>query len=254
MTVSLIISTYNYPEALRLSLHSLQRQTRMPDEVIIADDGSGEETRLLIESLQGEFGVSLLHVWHEDKGFRLAAIRNKAIRASSCDYVIQVDGDIVMEPHFVEDHIAFAERGYFCSGSRAMVSESRTHEAFRQDQFLPTCFSRGIEHRLNAVRCRMLTPFFRHHKRVNGCNLAFWRDDLFAVNGYDESIVGWGAEDHDLTDRLLRSGLQKKHIKFRAIQYHLWHRSASRDALQEHKDLIEARRREGIVRCQKGLV
>lgn len=254
MTVSLLISTYNYPQALRLSLQSALRQTRMPDEILVADDGSRDETRQLIEDMAKLFTIPVRHIWHEDKGFRLAGIRNKAIRACTSDYLIQIDGDIVMDEHFVEDHLQYAEHGFFCSGSRAMVSEQRTKQAFGEETFCPTAFSKGIEHRLNAVRCPWLTRFYHDYKRVNGCNLAFWVDDLRAVNGYDEDIVGWGCEDHDLTDRLRRLGLKKKHIKFRAIQYHLWHTTSSRDALQEHKQLIEERARLGIVRCEHGLV
>lgn len=253
MKVSLIVSTYNYPQALRLSLQSVLSQTRMPDEVLVADDGSGPETRRLVEEMREGFPVPLRHVWHEDKGFRLAAIRNKAIREAAGDYIIQIDGDIVMERHFIADHLAFAQEGFFCSGSRAMVSEGRTKRAFEEGRFVPSPFGRGIQHRLNALRCGLLTPFFHGHARVNGCNLAFWRKDLYAVNGYDEAIVGWGCEDHDLTDRLKRYGLRQRHIKFRAIQYHLWHRTAAKDALQQHKALLEERRSKGLVRCGNGL-
>src|ERR1700712_962551 len=102
---SLVISTYNWPQALELCLKSVATQKHLPDEVIIADDGSGEETRLLIDKYKKDFPVPLLHLWHEDKGFRKTIILNKAINQSSFEYIIQVDGDVILEKHFISDHL-----------------------------------------------------------------------------------------------------------------------------------------------------
>lgn len=253
MKVSLIISTYNYPGALNLCLQSVLRQTRMPDEILVADDGSRQETKEVIESFVTSLPVPLVHVWHEDRGFRLAAIRNKAIRQAIGEYIIQIDGDIVLERHFIEDHLRYAQKGYFCSGSRAMVSEKKTLEAIDAKVFLPTLFTAGIKARENSLRFPLLTPYFLNHKRVNGCNLAFWREDLFAVNGYDEAIEGWGCEDHDLTDRLRRAGIKQHHLKFMAIQYHLYHKSASKDSLSLNREILRRNELTGTIRCERGL-
>ena len=113
MTVSLIISTYNNPEYLYLTLKSVMNQRRLPDEILIADDGSGEATRTLVEEMAAESFVPLRHIWHEDEGFRLGAIRNKAIAEAKGEYIIQIDGDIVLHPPFVADHVKMAREGWF---------------------------------------------------------------------------------------------------------------------------------------------
>lgn len=254
MKVSLMISTYNTPQYLRLTLSSVMSQTVMPDEVIIADDGSGEETRVLIQEMRVIMSVPLVHVWHEDKGFRLAGIRNKAIKASTCDYIIQIDGDIVLDKHFIEDHKRYAKQGYYCTGSRAMVSKELTETAILSGYFLPQWYSAGIKHRLNALRCPFLVSHFHNYRRINGCNMAFWKKDLYAVNGYNEDIVGWGYEDNDIAERIERLGIRKRHIKFSAIEYHLWHKESPRNDQDSNRRIVERNRDTGIIKCPKGLV
>ena len=123
MTVSLIISTYNWPRALYLCLDSVMQQTVMPTEILIADDGSGISTRDVVKHFENISPVPVHHIWHEDRGFRLAAIRNKAIAASSGEYVIQIDGDLILHRHFIQDHIIFARKGCFVTGSRGIITE-----------------------------------------------------------------------------------------------------------------------------------
>lgn len=118
MTVSLIISTYNFPKALDICLQSVLQQSVLPDEVLIADDGSREETKKVVEKFQKQLPVPMIHVWHEDNGFRLTVIRNKAIAKASKDYIIQIDGDIILNRHFIKDHKRFARKNSFVSGSR----------------------------------------------------------------------------------------------------------------------------------------
>lgn len=116
MTVSLLVSTYNWPRALYLCLDSVMQQTVLPDEILIADDGSGMATRDVVRHFERISPVPMRHIWHEDRGFRVATIRNKAIAASTCDYIIQIDGDLILERHFVQDHILFAKPGCYVSG------------------------------------------------------------------------------------------------------------------------------------------
>ncbi len=129
MTVSLIISTYNRPDALRLCLDSILRQTTLPDEVIIGDDGSADDTRQVIEDFRKKCPVPLKHIWHEDDGFRLAMMRNKSVAAASGDYIVQIDGDIVLERHFIADHKAAATEGYFVKGSRVRLTDEFSRRA-----------------------------------------------------------------------------------------------------------------------------
>ncbi|MCC8153459.1 MAG: glycosyltransferase [Tannerellaceae bacterium] len=110
---SLIVSTYNRPEALNLCLKSIARQKVLPNEVVIGDDGSKEETRLLIEKFQKDFPVPIKHIWHEDKGFRLAMSRNKAVANCDYEYILEIDGDLILHPLYVSDHLYFAQKSFF---------------------------------------------------------------------------------------------------------------------------------------------
>ena len=237
-TCALLISTYNWPEALRLVLESIKTQTRMPDEVIIADDGSGNETRELIENFQKNFPCPLIHVWHEDDGFRKCIIWNKAIVRCSCDYIVQIDGDCVLSPRFIEDHLANARPGWFTCGSRTLLTRERTAQVLSEGTPSLTPFSPGVCNKFNAVRIPLLTRFFRERYRrrkpyiSKGCNMGFWRKDLIAVNGYNESISGWGREDAEIEVRLMKLGIRRQSLKFAGAQYHLFHKEndRSRDA------------------------
>ncbi len=253
MRVSLVISTYNWPQALEICLMSALSQTRLPDEIVIADDGSKEETRLLIESFKRQSKVPIIHVWHEDLGFRLAMIRNRALRALSGDYVIQVDGDVWMNPHFVADHIDVAERGYFIRGTRACVSEEVTQEIFQSKKVSLSPCARGVRQRFNATRLPF--AFSRAEKlgsQVKGCNMAFWKDDLVAVNGYNNQLQGWGHEDEELCWRLINLGLKKKIVKMHAVVYHLHHKLCSRESEDLHKEELKRCIEERVVRAANG--
>lgn len=226
-SVAVVISTYNNPEFLQLCLFSLCNQTCKPDEVVIADDGSTDATRHVVSHFEKRLPIK--YVWQEDKGFRKAMIMNKAFALCQSEYIIQVDGDIIMGRHFVEDHMKEARRGCYLNGSRGKFDKKKTDILKRDGHARPHFFSRGLHRRLNAIRIPFLTPLFyqyKKHKKVRGCNLSFWRKDLFAVNGYDNGMVGYGTEDIDLPARLERLGVMKRFVKFKAIEFHLHHREA----------------------------
>src|SRR3546814_319958 len=105
---SLIVSTYNWPEALTCCLNSIAAQTVLPTEIIIADDGSTEETKNATVDWSKRTHIPLIHVWHADQGFRLSEIRNKAIQRAAHPYIIQIDGDIILDSNFIEDHLKSA--------------------------------------------------------------------------------------------------------------------------------------------------
>jgi len=240
MKISLIISTYNWAEALGRVLESVALQTHLPDEILIADDGSGATTRELVERFQKTFPCPIIHVWHEDQGFRLAAIRNRAISQASGDYVVQIDGDCVLEKHFIEDHEASAESSAFCTGGRILCDAALTQKILSGEKFLrqPNFFTIGIRNRLNLLRVPALMSFLKARYKtgkpwlVKGCNMSFWREDLLKVNGYNESISGWGREDSEMAVRLSKLGLRLFHLKFGACLFHLFHKEndRSRDA------------------------
>lgn len=258
-SVSLIITTYNWPEALELSLLGMSRQTMMPDEVIIADDGSRPDTADLINEMRKAFPTSIVHVWHEDDGFRLAAIRNKAIAAAKGDYIIQIDGDIITDKHFVEDHIAFSKEGCFTAGSRVSTDANLCRNLIKEKRIDISLFERGIGNRLNRIRCKTLTNYFRFRYRKNkpydirGCNMAFWKKDLLAVNGYNEDIAGWGAEDSEIAARLISSGVKRQFLKFGAVIYHLYHKQNSRDQKDSNYAILRETVKNKTTYCKNGV-
>jgi len=247
MQTSLIISTYNWPEALHLVLRSVLIQTILPTEVIIADDGSRDDTRKLIEDFQQEFPVPLIHVWHEDKGFRLAEIRNKAIQRASCEYIIQIDGDVILSKRFISDHIHFAQKNCFITGSRVLLDEKMTEEALKNEIYHFSCLTPRLRNRPNAIRFPLFNSFIQLQNQllkklyhgIRGCNMSFWRQDLIDINGYDENFVGWGREDSDIVIRLVKKGVFKKKIKFAAIQFHLYHKENNKNMLDFNHHLLE---------------
>lgn len=258
MTTSLIIATYNWPEALELSLMSALNQSLLPDEIIVADDGSTEETKSMVDKYKALSKVPLLHVWHEDEGFRLAKIRNRAIAACSGDYVIQVDGDIIMHPDFVKDHVDFARKGSYVSGSRVNMNEELSKKLQREKTTKVNVFMKGTSNFLNGLHLPFLSRFQEDYRKedlyyVRGCNMAFWRDDLVKVNGYNEALQGWGREDNEIACRLNNIGNVRRIAKFRAIEFHQYHPECSRNSLSKNDDLLHRTIEEKLTRCEKGL-
>lgn len=258
MTTSLIIATYNWPEALELSLLSALNQSLLPDEIIVADDGSTEETKSMVDKYKALSKVPLLHVWHEDEGFRLAKIRNRAIAACSGDYVIQVDGDIIMHPDFVKDHVDFARKGSYVSGSRVNMNEELSKRLQREKTTKVNVFMKGTSNFLNGLHLPFLSRFQEDYRKedlyyVRGCNMAFWRDDLVTVNGYNEELQGWGREDNEISCRLNNIGDVRRIAKFRAIEFHQYHPECSRNSLSKNDDLLHRTIEEKLTRCEKGL-
>lgn len=230
MKITLIVTTYNWPEALRLSLESIKQQTRVPDEVIVADDGSGGATRQLIEQMRQDFPCPLYHSWIPDQGFRAALSRNEAVRRySTGDYLIFIDQDIILDRHFVADHEAMAEPGCFVAGGRAKLLPELTSRLTHGENLHLGFFTHGLTRRANLIHALWLHPLTKYlysWKPLYGrsANMAVWRDDFYKTNGFDNQLTGYGVEDIDLFNRLLNMGLRKKYAQFCAISYHLYHR------------------------------
>lgn len=256
MTVSLIIATYNWPRALYLCLDSVMRQTLMPTEILIADDGSGPDTLAVVNHFKQVSPVPVRHIWHEDAGFRLAAIRNKAIAASTGEYVIQVDGDVILHRKFIRDHVNFARPGYFVTGSRGIISESLTQRLLNGEVASVSALSRGMGSRNNVLRNLFLASFYRAlnpSRPPRGCNMAFWRSDLIRINGYDEDFNGWGYEDVELYARLRNCGIKRNCLKFCSVVYHLYHRLAERTSVDDNRQRYLQTLEEHRTRCQNGV-
>lgn len=244
---------------LELSLRSVMNQRMLPDEIVIADDGSGEETRRLIEEFACESFVPVKHAWQPDEGFRAGAARNRAIAMAQGDYIIQIDGDMILHPAFVLDHVRNAREGEFVCGSRVLLSPELTDEILRTGRIEIKPTEEGVKGGLNGRRIPWLTPLMRRYKSGDGsyvrsCNMAVWRSDLLKVNGYNEDITGWGREDSELSWRLINSGIRKRFLKFGAIQYHLYHIERSRASDPRNIRLMETTRLQHLTHIPNGIV
>ena len=240
---SLLISTYNWPKALDFCLQSALQQTHLPGEILIADDGSTEETASLIKEYRQVSPIPIIHVWHEDKGFRLAEIRNKAIAKAQYDYIIQIDGDVIMSPYFISDHLAAAQKGYIAAGTRAMLREDVSAAILVKDKIPAIKFlKKNCAHKLNSVRNKWVFQLLRYRYKtrgkhkfyIRGCNMAYWREDALKINGYNEAITGWGSEDHEFVVRMLKLGIRKQFLKMTAIVFHIYHKPFSKS--NRHKN------------------
>ncbi|SBW05906.1 glycosyltransferase family 2 protein [uncultured Dysgonomonas sp.] len=257
--VSLIIATYNWPSALDLCLSSVASQTILPDEVIIADDGSKEATTTYIQEISMNFPCPVVHVWHEDIGFRLTVIRNKAIVKATGNYIIQIDGDVILNKHFIADHLAMAQDGCFATGSRIMMTQDLSQDLLKKKSVVLSPFTKGLRNKLNACRSSLFAHYFRFRYKkdsphyIKGCNMAFWKKDLLAVNGYNEDMTGWGYEDNEISARLINSGIRKQYLKFYGIVYHIYHPLSSHDRETINADMFNNAVENKAVWCENGL-
>ncbi len=258
-TTSLIITTYNWESALLAVLTSVRSQTHLPDEVIIADDGSRDDTRRLIEREAATFPVRLCHSWQEDRGFRAARSRNRALAAARGDVVLLVDGDMVLHPRFVQDHLAALAPGAFLQGSRVMLTPESSAHVDGSAARMPDVFTPGVLRRRNALRLPPLSWLVRQLARrrrphaIKSCNQAWWRRDLVAVNGFDERMEGWGREDEDLAWRAHHHGIACRQIRYAALAFHLHHRERHQDGESVNDAIFRRTLETRAVRCERGL-
>jgi glycosyltransferase involved in cell wall biosynthesis len=253
MNVSVIVTTYNRPDALACVLRSLLAQTQLPHEIVIADDGSGPQTAHCIAKAKAQSPVPLHHVWQADEGFRAARARNRAVASASGDYLVFLDGDCLLRPSYIAAHGHLAEQGWFVAGNRVLLSEAFTqallapgaplwHQATLRGWLGPAL--RGEINRWFAL-CSLPGQSWRKYapKRWQGartCNLGVWRADFEQVNGFDEAYCGWGHEDADLAIRLIQSGVSRKDGRNATTVLHLWHRENDRSGLPENEARLAA--------------
>lgn len=254
---SLIISTYNWPEALELVLISIKKQTLLPNEVIIADDGSKDNTKELINGFRAGFPIPLIHVWHEDNGFNKSIILNKAIAKASGDYIIQSDGDCILHPFFVNDHLKHATRNQYLYGSRVNIQSNHLTELFSKKQTSFSFYSKGIKKRTRAIHAPLFSRFYKSKhvfsKKYRGCNTSYFKTDFISINGYNEDFKGWGREDSELARRFHNFGLSAKRLRYSGIVYHMFHDEKPKDRLEINNDIEKQTVRNKIVWCENGI-
>ena len=258
LRVSLVVTTYNWPRALAVVLESIRAQRRMPDEVVIADDGSQPCTAAIVRAAAPGFPCALRHVWQEDHGFRVARSRNLAISASNGDYVLLIDGDMVLHPRFVSDHLAAARPGSFVQGSRALVSEAFTARRLADPGLRPSWAAHGLRRRRHVLRVPLLSAVYLQlrtgaPKMVKTCNQGWWRDDLLALNGFDERMLGWGREDEELALRAWHAGIECRQLRLAGLAYHLHHTERHQDGRSPNDVYLEETRASRATRCVSGV-
>ncbi len=263
--ISVIVTTYNREDALEAVLRSLACQSERNFEVVVADDGSAEATAAVIDAWNGKVGRRLDRVWHEDRGFRAAEIRNRAILAARGTYCIFLDGDCIARPDFVAIHRRLSEPGCFVTGNRILLSRGLTENVLR-GKLTPEIWPlsrwlaerrRGGINRLSALLRLPLGPLRRLRQRqwrgARSCNLAIWRADLDRVDGFDGDYSGWGKEDSDIIVRLLHAGVRRKDGAFATGVLHLWHAEAERGRLADNERKLADSLASDRVRARRGL-
>lgn len=263
-SVAVILSTYNRPLALDLVIEALSKQTVRPSEIYVADDGSDSKTEEVINTWLSR-GIPITHCWHEDRGFRKTVIMNEAIRRAKANYVICMDGDCIPFPNFISDHLNFRESGYILAGGRILASLKLTEELEqkKRDFFEISIFGwwllrlkKQINRWLPLIRLpdgKWRKQQARKWELVRGCNFSVDLKALKAVNGFDETLDGWGMEDSDLAVRLINSGLKVKTLRYAAPQLHLWHKEEDRSRLKRNVDFLNETISAKRIHALKGL-
>ena len=269
LEVSIIISTYNRPRALSLVLQNICMQIDERCEIIVADDGSTIETQRCICKIKEEFpNCKIHHVWQSDEGFRLARIRNLAVKKASGEYLIFLDGDCIPSSQYYKKHKLLREKGWLVYGQRILTKKNfcekleNTFTKLKNGLMIDLLFiiNHKIAGNINRVSPGFYWPFnlFRKNnsenwKGIRGCNWAMWKSDYEKVNGSDESFQGWGSEDKDLAVRLLNSGVKIKNGRFGPYVLHLWHKQESRENDLAKIEIVELRRKGNCILPTKGM-
>lgn len=255
---SLIVTTYNWPEALRIVLTSVVNQKKCPDEVIIADDGSGEETAETIREILGSAKFRWCHTRHRHLGVRQSRIKNLAVKHAGFPYLIFIDHDVILHPEFIADHLAMAEKGMFLQGKRCLLTGPFTGKVIEAGGF----DHHGIrpwqlKNKKNGYRSPKLGRFLSRSKKfetsLRGCNLSMFRSDFLRADGFDEIYdQSWGREDSDICYRLFHSGVRVKTLWFMALQYHLYHGTPSGSDMERLDQALRKCVEEKRVKALKG--
>lgn len=230
MKVSLLITTFNRSDALDLVLQTVAEQTRIPDEVVVCDDGSSVDTIILVR--QWERKLPIRYAWQPDRGFRAARSRNLGILKSSASYLVWIDGDCLLPPQFVENHLQLAKAGCLVAGGRHLLSNTGTQKLMDKVLGVESAFSHW---KFSSFSIDVLRDLHSGAwEKVRTCNLGMYRDDLEAIGGFDESYVGWGREDSDFVVRLVHQGVKIRSGRLAACVAHLHHPERARDQLSEN--------------------
>ncbi|WP_224984994.1 glycosyltransferase family 2 protein [Geomonas agri] len=273
MKVTAIVPTYNRPKALVLCLQSLALQSRLPDEVVIADDGSGAETRDTIEAFRTapNCPFEIRHVWQEDDGFRKPRILNESVRQATGDYLAFIDGDCLAHRDWLHHHVRLAEPNAMLGGKRVDLGPRLTEAFTSQGRLVNTA---GLGLLLDSLRkggsrkveegLVVSSPLLRSLAKMDritddgiwGCNFSVHKELFYRINGCDEDFKDGSIEDNDLGIRVLNSGGKLKSVRFLANVFHLWHNSSwsfTSDKYLENRRIMQQRIELKEPRCRNGI-
>jgi glycosyltransferase involved in cell wall biosynthesis len=255
--LSVVVITYNWPKALDLVLRGIARQTSLPDEVIVTDDGSRADTAELLHETARTFPTRLVHLWQPDDGARMSRARNRGIAAARGEYVVFFDGDMIAERHCIAEHRAYARRGCFVQGSRVLTSQACSARLLEQGRLDVGFFERDIERRRHTLRIPPLARLYARPRMsdrgIKSCNWGFWRDDLVTLNGFNEAMIGWGREDNELAARAFNAGLLRRDLRFGGLAVHLWHKTRKNIVDNPNDAILVDTIERHLVRCEAGL-
>lgn len=268
LDTSIIISTYNSTDWLRKVLYGYNNQTYRHFEVVVADDGSDETTRQLLEAMKEEVFFPIVHVWHEDRGFQKSQILNKAIVQCQTDYIIMSDGDCIPRKDFVEQHVKYREEGYFLSGGYFMLPLGISKMIGKDDIYSERCFDvswlkrNGLassfkNNKLDSgsLKASLLNALTPTNASWNGHNASGWKADIVAINGFDERMQ-YGGQDRELGERLMNYGIKSKQIRYNAIVLHLDHPRGykNEESIKKNRAIRRATREEKKIWTPYGIV
>ena len=251
LKASVIISTYNQPEWLDLVLYSYDIQTDRFFEIIVADDGSDENTKRVIDDFQQQSDLSVIHVWQKDEGFQKTKILNKAILASNSEYLIFTDGDCIARKDFVETHLKLRQPNCALSGGYLKLTKSISETLSRDTIEAQKCFDKHWllakgqpkSFKLNKLtrsgfKAKLLNLITPTKATFDGMNVSCYKADIVAVNGFDERMK-YGGEDREVGERMMNNGVRFKQVRYSTICVHLHHERpyAQNEAQIENKKI-----------------
>ena len=268
MFASVIFTTYNHPRWLEKTLWGFSAQSYRDFEIIVADDGSGPETREVVESVSAQIDIPVQHIWQEDDGFQKCRILNKAIVASRGEYLIFTDGDCIPHPDFVKNHVELAKENTLLSGGYFKLPLDVSRAISKEDILNGNCTRPGWLLRHGVPFTPKITKLFSHplwgavldtltitRATWNGHSSSTWKKHVLEVNGFDERMQ-YGGQDREFGERLMNLGIKTRQVRYRCSCVHLDHgRGYARpESIARNRQIRRATHAGRITRTEYGIV